>query len=83
MAVSCVFFDPGADEKQKSPVFDLHQPSQGLHLCNMAVGYVFCGLGADVKQKPLGFKNQTSQGLHQCNMAVGYICCDLGVGVNR
>ena len=57
--------------------FVIRKTSRSLHYCNMAVGYVFCDLGADVKRSSPVFKiHQPKQGLHHRNMAVDYGLCD-------
>ena len=57
--------------------FVIRKTSQSLHYCNMAVGYIFCDLGADVKRSSPVFKiHQPKQGWHHRNMAVDYGLCD-------
>ena len=64
--------------------FKMHQASQGLHPCNIAFGFVVCGLGADVKQKPPVIQDLSNQPGHaSCNMAFNYVTCNLEAGMGR
>jgi hypothetical protein len=80
MAVNCVFFDLGADEKQKSPVFKLHQPSHaaslqhGCWLWHAMAFMMWESAWHGILHTSQIFK--TSQGLHHRDTAVLYDNCD-------